>query len=285
MTEKQPYSYTILRYVHDVTTGEFVNIGVVLYCPVTKCLDIKIRHTIGRIKDMFPDFDRKAYRSAIAAVERGVKSVARDIGSSGFLLVDGNAATLAHRALPVDYSSLQWSPPGVGLTRDVAQTLAQLFDRFISRYDSHGARRKTDDDVWRPVRERLDEKHIGVAFEKKVISGELDDITFERTWRNGTLHAYEPLSLDLADADEIKGKARRWRGHLAAVSDGIVDDFKLYFILGKPQAEELMPAYESAKAILARAPGTPEVYEEDEVEMFVSSIEDEYRSHLQLIQG
>jgi Protein of unknown function (DUF3037) len=33
MTIQQPYTYTILRYVHDVTTGEFVNVGVVMHLP------------------------------------------------------------------------------------------------------------------------------------------------------------------------------------------------------------------------------------------------------------
>lgn len=29
---KQPYTYTVLRYVHDTTTGEFANVGMVLLC-------------------------------------------------------------------------------------------------------------------------------------------------------------------------------------------------------------------------------------------------------------
>jgi hypothetical protein len=34
MTEmKTTYSFTILRYVHDIATGEFVNMGVALYAP------------------------------------------------------------------------------------------------------------------------------------------------------------------------------------------------------------------------------------------------------------
>ena len=30
---KQPYTYTILRYVHDTSTGEFANVGVVVSAP------------------------------------------------------------------------------------------------------------------------------------------------------------------------------------------------------------------------------------------------------------
>jgi hypothetical protein len=30
---KTAYTYTILRYVHDTATGEFVNVSVALYAP------------------------------------------------------------------------------------------------------------------------------------------------------------------------------------------------------------------------------------------------------------
>jgi hypothetical protein len=30
---KQPYTYTVLRYVHDTGTGEFANVGVVPASP------------------------------------------------------------------------------------------------------------------------------------------------------------------------------------------------------------------------------------------------------------
>ena len=33
MTKKQAYSYTVLRYVHDVVSGESLNVGVVMHAP------------------------------------------------------------------------------------------------------------------------------------------------------------------------------------------------------------------------------------------------------------
>ena len=33
MTEKQAYSYTVLRYIHDVVSGEALNVGVVMHAP------------------------------------------------------------------------------------------------------------------------------------------------------------------------------------------------------------------------------------------------------------
>jgi hypothetical protein len=28
---KTPYSFSVLRYIHDVVTGEFINVGVALF--------------------------------------------------------------------------------------------------------------------------------------------------------------------------------------------------------------------------------------------------------------
>ena len=33
MKNQISYTYAVLRYVHDVTSGEFVNVGVALYAP------------------------------------------------------------------------------------------------------------------------------------------------------------------------------------------------------------------------------------------------------------
>jgi hypothetical protein len=62
---KTTYSYTCLRYIHDVATGEFVNVGVVLYAPEARYLRAICRDNYGRLKHMFPNLDGKAYRSLI----------------------------------------------------------------------------------------------------------------------------------------------------------------------------------------------------------------------------
>ena len=107
----------------------------------------------------------------------------------------------------------------------------------------------------------------------------MDSIEFSHSWKNGRIHAYEPLSFDLTDAENIKDKARRWVGHLSTVNIEASDEFKAYFIAGCPSDERLMTAYHAALDILRSAPTSPEVFEEAEVEDLVNSIEDEYRQH------
>lgn len=280
MTDKAAYSYTLLRYVHDVLTGEFVNVGVVLLVPSRGLVRYKMRGTIGRLKGVFPDIDRKAFLSSMTAVRRGLQLVAKSEKEAGLLKSDGDAAVIARRALPPDDSSLQWSPAGAGLAADPEETLNHLFERYVSRYDTHYRSRRSDEDVWRPVRQRLEERNLAQHLQEKSISGSVDDIVFKHAWKNGQWHVYEPLSFDLADADGIKTKAREWLGHLSAVvADGKAERFKPHFIVGAPSNATLQDAYRSAIAILEQAPNHPEVFEEGELDKLVSQIEDEVREH------
>ena len=279
MTEQRSYTYTTLRYVHDVRTGEFLNVGVVVHAGSLGRLEFKTRKTFGRAKDMFPDLDGDAFRGAMRAIDRALAFQAEQVASAGLLAGEGNALSIARQALPIDDSTLQWSELGSGVSDDLTKALDRLYARMVTRYDTHSAPRKTDDDVWRPVHDKLAQLGIPIQLEAKTVTGTTDEIAFKHAWKNGKWHAYEPLSLDLADADGIKDKARRWRGHLAAVADGAQEELKLHFIVGGPQNPALRPAYHTALKILQQAEFNPTVFEDTQIDTLVAEIEDEVRAH------
>ena len=278
MTKKQAYSYTVLRYVHDVVSGESLNVGVVMHAPGAGFLKAQTRKTIGRLKQVFPDLDRQAFISAMQAVDRGVTALARHVAKEALFDGHATAESYARKVVPSDDSALQWSPLGTGLATDLDSAFKRLYTRYVAQYDVRSGRRRNNDDVWRPVQEKLVERGIHVPFESRTVVGAQDQIEFKKAWKNGRWHAYEPLSLDLADADNIKDKARKWRGHLAAVVEGAADvgNIDLYFLLGRPENPSLMDAYESAKKILEHAHLTKEVVDENEADLLVASIENAY---------
>lgn len=279
MTTKEPYSYVVLRYVHDVVTGEFLNVGVVMVVPGRSLILTKARRTFGRIKNVFPDLDSDAYKRAIDAVERGMRHVERSLKSEGLFKSDRTARDYGRLAVPLDDSALQWSPVGAGLAADPRKTFDQLYQRFVTRYDSPSQRNRTDDDVWRLVSTKLKERDVRIDLQPKRIEGRTDAVEFRHAWKNGRWHVYEPVSFDLADADNIKDKARRWLGHLAAVNDGVTEDLQVHFIVGRPQREVLAPAYRNAVEILRRGPFQTAVFEDDQIDEVVHRIEDEVRQH------
>ena len=143
MTGQRSYTYTTLRYVHDVRTGEFLNVGVVLHAASLGQLAFRTRKTFGRARRMFPDLDSDAFQTAMRAVDRALAAQALRLAD------DGDAVSIARRALPADDSTLQWSALGSGVSDDLTKALDRLYARMVTRYDTHSTPRKTDDDVWR----------------------------------------------------------------------------------------------------------------------------------------
>jgi hypothetical protein len=278
MSTREAYSYTVLRYVHDVMTGEFVNVGVVLHA--TGELKSKFRTTHGRVANIFPGLDEKAFKDALRAVSNAVADLAKKESTAGLFQTKPDALKLARKVMVSDDSSFQWSPPGSGVTRDLEATVLQLYDRFVMRHDKRSAdARRVDADVWKPVREKLEELNVLDKFGTQTFHGSLDDITFKHAWKNGIWHAIEPVSLDLSDEDAIKGKAHKLRGHLDSVAQGLLEQFSLNVVIGKPSNPDLFGAYQAAKKILENSDVVPHVYEEDAVDELAEKLADEIKAH------
>ena len=274
---KSAYTFVVLRYRHDAIAGECVNVGVVLHAADRGFLGIKISPRYGRLKQVFPDLDSQAFRSSIRAIERALHSLKR-VEKGDMLSRLINAEGFAAQALPLDDSSFVWSQVGAGITYDPEAEIEKLFKRFVTWYEQDKDQKRSDGDVWRPVREKLVELHLADRLEKKTVSSSLTSVEFDHTWKNGALHCYQPLSFDLASEDSIQEKAMRWSGLLLHLQQAR-EQFVPYFVVGEPAKRELKPAYEKAVEALRASPNNPKVYAETELDDLVETIEDEMRRH------
>src|SRR3954454_5154533 len=118
-----PYTFTVLRYVHDVVTGEFLNVSVLLSCPEADFIGERTRNTHGRLSAVFPDLDRDGFRTTVASLRRAVSTLRKERKSGVLSRRPADASTLSRQILPFDDTTLQWSPPGGGLTDDPEATL------------------------------------------------------------------------------------------------------------------------------------------------------------------
>lgn len=261
---KTPYTYTLLRYVHDVASGEFANVGVVLLSPEARYAGAQCRSTLGRMAKMFPDMSREGFKSAMSYIEVQVENFGARLKSELPLdSLPADAGALARAVLPHDDSSLQWSPVGGGLCEDPARKLEELFNRYVTRYDERSAvRTRTDDEVWTKFKRALDERHVTARLQPKKISVADDEVEFSRAYKNEQWHCIEALSLDLALPESIKDKAHKWLGQITSVHESN-ERFRVYFLVGAPQQPELRESYESALKILAKVPVEHEIVPEE----------------------
>src|ERR1035437_7990483 len=66
---KTAYSFVVLRYMHDVVTGEFINIGVALYAPGANFLGGLCNTRYTRVGKMFGEIDGDYFRGLMRYIE------------------------------------------------------------------------------------------------------------------------------------------------------------------------------------------------------------------------
>jgi hypothetical protein len=265
MSNKTAYTYTVLRYVHDIATGEFLNVGVALLAPERHYVSALCRTTYGRLREVFPSLDGESFRAAMRHVTHEFERFQKELAEELPLKQTSNGIMgYAHAVLGADDSSLQWSPMGSGLSNDPWLTLEQLYERFVMANEPRSpAHRRHDEDVWKRFSLELQQRQVLRHFAKKTIAVDDDQIEFKHAWKNGVWHCLAPVSFDLASADSIREKAHKWLGQLTSVSKAS-EDFKLYFLVGEPSLAELRPAFESAISILGKSTVEQEVVPESD---------------------
>lgn len=277
MSERQPYTYVILRYRHDPISGEQLNVGLVLHSAKRHFLGARIRKAYGRISKTFPDLRGSDFRHDMTAIENAFARIAAGEGKD-LLSSLSDAGQLGRKVVADDDGALVWSEVRSGSTDDPQVTLDALFHRFVSYHDDGAGKHRTDADVWRPVRDRLVERRLADIFERKIIRSPHDEVQFEHAWKNGAWRCFQPLSFDLATPDGIQEKAARWAGHMVGLA-GSREVFRPYFVVGKPDSDQLMRAYERALGLLASAPMAPEIIREEQLPAFLDHLEDKIREH------
>jgi Protein of unknown function (DUF3037) len=277
---KVTYTFTVLRYVHDVTTGEFANVGVALYSPETRYVGAICTTRYRRVSRMFFSIDATDFRSLMRFIQGRFEEQNERLREQ--LLFESLPKTImeiARGILPPDDSSLQWSEPGGGITEDPRKTLEMLYARMVGRYEKkqklHG---RDDEEIWKQFRAGLERRHVLTHLKPKRIIAKDYDYEFDHARKNEIWHMYEPVSLDLLEPERLLDKANRWFGRVFNLSDS-TEKFKLYMLLGEPRDERLGPAFIKAQNILNKMPVEKEFVRESESEAFSLELANEIERH------
>jgi hypothetical protein len=276
---KVAYSFSVLRYVHDPTTQEFVNIGVAVFSAEAKYLQAKCTLNYGRITDMFQEIDGARFRQVSRFIQDQICSAGQ---SQEVSLPFSQSMTIEQalaRVLPPDDSAIQFSKSGVGLSSDLDRTLAELYKRHVEQYvPTTSEAGRTDEDVWRVFKEPLDRVMVTPRLSPKLIVAPDFEYDFQRSWKNEIWHVYEPLSFDMIKSSSILDKANRWVGRATSLADSS-EPFRMHMLLGEPADSRLRGTFIKAQNILYKMPGKKEFIRESEAEDFAAELAREVAKH------
>ena len=121
-----PFEYALLRAVPRVERGEFVNVGVVLYCQKLDFLGVSAHIDGTKIRTLYPSADVPG----IEAVLRGVSLVCDGGECAGQAGADAPGRRFRWLIAPRS-TVVQPGPVHTGMTSDPAAELLRLVDSLV----------------------------------------------------------------------------------------------------------------------------------------------------------
>ena len=123
---RHAFVYAVLRAVPRVDRGEFVNVGVILYCHALDYLAASVVLDPVRLRAIAPDVDIDAVQTSADAVVVACRTpvgLAREN--------EGQAVRFGMLTAPRS-TVVQPSPVHAGMTTHPERTLGQLLDRLVA---------------------------------------------------------------------------------------------------------------------------------------------------------
>lgn len=265
-----PFQFSILRYIHDPVTEEFINIGIVVYSREAKDIRAKVMSRYGRLSSTFLSIDGNYYRRVAGHIERQLNSYKTSFKQMNlYESLPATIEVILSQVLPPDDSSLVFSQAGAGLSTDLEETLERLYIRLVGKYIEKDKREsRNEQEVWQVFSSHLDKKMITPKLESVSIKTDTYEYQFTHAWKNERWHPLEPVSFDLVKKGSILEKANRWIGR-AMILDASKKIETLYLLIGAPSDPRLDEAYKHAMINMERNIQLPlELVEEDKAALF-----------------
>ncbi len=209
------YQYQIIRYVHDHFTGEFVNVGVVVYSKEERFLASKITNKYQRITQMFPEANGKLVVHILNKFKLSLNKIALELDElfapSDFL------EQITNSILIRDNNAIQFSEARMAIDVNLESAIDDLYNSQVEKYVVSKLAKVTllDDEVWRLNYKNYFEKYgVDKRLQEHIVKVPKDFISFDKSWKNEIWHCYEPLSFVLKEKDSVKDKVYKWAGKL-----------------------------------------------------------------------
>lgn len=125
-SSRMPFQYFVLRCMPRVDRGEFVNVGVVIFCQAAAYLDARIHLSVERVAALDEDLDLAALRAALSNIE----AICHGDSSAGEAATGDLGKRFGWLAAPRS-TVLQPGPVHGGLTADPAAELTRLAEALL----------------------------------------------------------------------------------------------------------------------------------------------------------
>ncbi|MEB2785567.1 DUF3037 domain-containing protein [Algoriphagus persicinus] len=276
----KPYYYQVLRYVHDQFTGEFVNLGVIVYSPENDFLKAKMTNRFSRITSLFPEAKGKFIVDSARLLENRInQKIAPQLVQ--LFHPSTNLEQITSSILKRDDSALQLTMVQKAVDIDLDLAVTYLFESLVNKYlpDEGGSKRLNDDEVWRKkYKDYFDKYKVSDRLTSHTVKTQNDVFPFEKAWKNEIWHCYEPLSFDLKREETVRDKVYRWVGKINELTHS-TEDIHLTFLASIPKKHQPISNFVKTSLQIERRAIHVDIVFESEAESLAKRIANEMEEH------
>ena len=146
------YQYQVLRYMPDRVSGEFVNLGVVVYDEIRKQLTGKFYPKITRVSAFFPTINSRFISSSLKFLQKEFDVLCSRLSSEIHFELPKKIDELTKQVLPKDDSALYFTESKRMLELTLDMAIQDLYENFVLNYVNELEKEYvTDKEVWNKI--------------------------------------------------------------------------------------------------------------------------------------
>jgi hypothetical protein len=276
----RPYQFVILRYINNIVSGEFVNIGLLMWLPDERRMSYYVNSNSSRMSHFFYPFDVTGYKQMVHRIVTRFSRGQSDVDQLHlFKKTPESLSELQNRIIKEDSSCFQWSSVKSGMVESPEKRFKQLVGELIARHEHKDVyERRKDSRILRNIEDSLEQYGLIPQLRKtRNFSSAHISFEFKLSWQNRVPQVLQPISFDYENGGDIINKALIWNGRLQALRKG--PTFKMTGVVAPPRNLNYQDQYDDAFAILSEAPNVRKIITEDEFESFIPEIEHDLQAH------
>lgn len=268
------YQYQILRYRPDQVSGEFANVGIVMYNKEENFLRCNVIQHFGRVHQIFPLLNSRSFISSLKQICELLNTIGLRKETQIEEHLNHSLEQITASVLPPDDSSLYFSEINTGIDVSLETAFHDLFNRMVHPESTKEKEVHSDAEVWQKIYKPY--------FEKLQITNHLKHITFktehtefelDHTAQNGQLHILESVAFNMTHAKTIKDKVLKYSGLLQEIGTS-KQKSKIHLLTKLPENPELK---KMVVTMLNKTSGTSkmDVITEDQIAEFAEQLNKE----------
>ncbi|PSF10433.1 DUF3037 domain-containing protein [Marinobacter halophilus] len=206
-----------MRFMPYVETGEFANVGILLWIPKQKTLLFKLlRRKYGRITQFFEELDKQVYLKAMADLDTELHRIEGLLKEGAVVTANPNLEYGFHKGIFEEIirpreTIVRFSEQRAILSENPKETLTALYDYYVGR--NFVNKEYQEGLMVTGIKRLLEQENLATHFKKRKVEDKVYSVSFpfveERN--NKAIRVIKPLFLGQTDSTAIIEHGGHWR--------------------------------------------------------------------------